>query len=67
MKGIELSEAYFIAIGFPMLRKEFGDYIDCMAAGLVGVGSEYFGFDECLSRDYDWGPGFCLWLTLKDY
>jgi len=67
MKGLELSEHYFEEVGIPMIRDKFSDYKDRIAAGLVGDGSECFGFDDDISRDHDWGPSFCLWLTLQDY
>lgn len=67
MKGLELSEQYFDEVGFPMLKRLFGNRVERIAAGLVGDGSECFGFDDLISRDHDWGPEFCVWLTQEDY
>jgi hypothetical protein len=67
MKGIELSEAYYYTHGTSMIANNFGSYADRIAVGFVGPGSECFGFDDHISRDHDWGPGFCMWLMSEDY
>lgn len=67
MKGLDLAEAYYRSIGLPMIRERFGAYEDRLAVGLAGPGSECFGFDDEISRDHDWGPAFCIWLTDDDY
>ena len=67
MRGLELSRAFFEEHGKPMLEKEFAPYKDRIAVGLVGHGSECFGFDDEISTDHDFEPGFCLWLTDEDY
>ena len=66
MKGLELSKRYFEEFGKPMLEREFGDKLSRMAVGLVGHGSECFGFDDEVSLDHDYEAGFCIWLTRKD-
>lgn len=67
MKGLFLSEEYYKKYGQPMIREYFSDYEDRIAVGLVGEGSECLGYDDELSADHDFGPGFCLWLTDADY
>lgn len=66
MQGLEVCTRYFDSVGLPMLAARFPEHIDRIAAGLVGDGSDCFGFDDAISRDHDWGPAFCLWLTAED-
>ncbi len=67
MKGLELSQKYYTECGLPTLEKHCPELLPRLAAGLVGEGSECFGFDDALSQDHDFEPGFCLWLTQEDY
>jgi hypothetical protein len=67
MKGLQLAEDYYNALGAPMTLERFSDLASRLAVGMVGPGSECFGFDDEISRDHDWGPAFCIWLTPDDY
>lgn len=67
MKGLSLAEEYYRQVGLPALKKEFPQEISRMAFGLAGEGSDCFGYDDEISRDHDWGAGFCIWLTDEDY
>lgn len=67
ISGLELSKCYYETYGKAMLKEQFPEYADRVAAGLVGHGSECLGFDDMCSKDHDFGPGFCLWLTEEDY
>lgn len=62
MNGLELSRAFFEEFGMPILKKEFPEELPLLAAGLMGSGSECFGYDDAVSRDHDFEPGFCLFL-----
>ena len=66
MNGLEIARAYFAEYGMPMLKEQFPDVLPHVAAGLFGSGSECFGFDDGLSRDHDFEPGFMLLLPGED-
>ena len=62
MKGLEISRLYFEQFGRPMLEKEFGDIMNDIAVAVCGSGSDCFGFDDEISRDHDFEPGFTVFL-----
>ena len=66
MNGLELSRAYFEAYGKPMLEEQFPQLLPYLAVGTLGSGSKCFGFDDELSRDHDFEPGFCIFLPGED-
>ncbi|MBR1757994.1 MAG: DUF4037 domain-containing protein [Lachnospiraceae bacterium] len=66
MKGLDLSKAYFETYGRPMLAEQFPELLPYLAAGLIGSGSECFGFDDDISTDHDFEPGFILFLPGED-
>lgn len=66
--GMQLAKLYWQTYGKQLLElPKFKKYKNRIASGLVGHGSECYGFDDEISRDHDFGPGFCLWLTDEDY
>lgn len=67
MKGLELARRYYEEVGKPAILRDVPKAASGIAAGLVGHGSECYGFDDELSRDHDFGPAFCIWLTDEDY
>lgn len=66
MKGLEIAREYWAEYGLPMLKDQFPEVLPYLAAGLCGSGSECFGFDDEVSRDHDFEPGFCLFLPGED-
>ncbi len=67
MKGLEISEQFYREYGRPMLAERFPALYPRVAAGLVGHGSECYGFDDAFSADHDYGADFCIWLSEEDY
>lgn len=66
MNGIDLSKKYFYDIAYPIFKKNCPEILDISSIGLVGEGSECFGLDDDISKDHDFGPGFCIWLSEDD-
>lgn len=67
MSGLWLCRSYYETYGKPMIAEKFAEYVDKIAVGLVGKGSDCFGFDDEYSKDHDYGPRFVMWVTAKTY
>lgn len=65
--GMSLCRAYYETYGKPMITEKFPSYESKIAVGLVGKGSDCFGFDDEQSRDHDFGPRFVMWATRETY
>ncbi len=66
VKGIELCEKFYTEYGEPMMREHFSQLLELVAIGIVGSGSECFGYDDEISRDHDFEPGFCIFLPSEE-
>ncbi len=67
MSGLELAKKLYTEVYRPEMERRFPEYVDRIAAGLFGRGSDCYGFDDELSRDHDWGPGFQVYITRELY
>ncbi len=67
MQGLELSREFYIQCVAPAIEERIGERSCRVAAGLSGQGSDCLGYDDEISRDHDFGPGCCLWLTDADF
>ena len=66
MTGLEIARGYYEEYGRIMLESEFADILPFLAAGFAGSGSEHYGYDDEVSRDHDFEPGFCIFLPGED-
>lgn len=66
MKGLDLSRGFYEEYGKPMLESCFPELLPYIATGFVGKGSEHFGFDDEISQDHDYEPGFCIFIPEED-
>lgn len=62
MKGLELARKFYEQHGEPMLKEQFSHILPFVAVGLIGSGSECYGYDDDVSQDHDFEPGFCIFL-----
>ena len=67
MKGLELSQRYYEAYGREMIERIDLALLARVSVGLCGEGSQCFGFDDQISQDHDFAPGFCVWLSEEDF
>lgn len=67
MKGLELSQKYYEAYGREMIERADPALFMRVSVGLCGEGSQCFGFDDQISQDHDFAPGFCVWLSDEDF
>lgn len=66
MNGIELAREYYLKFGKPMIDEKFPLLKNYIAAGICGQGSECLGYDDEISRDHDFEPGFIIFLPGED-
>ncbi len=66
MKGLEICKNFYLEYGEKMLHEQFSEYENLIAVGLVGSGSECYGYDDEISRDHDFEAGFCLFIPDED-
>lgn len=61
--NLERCKHFYEHYGVPMIRARFQEYESRIAVGMVGEGSDCFGYDDSISIDHDYGIGFCMWVS----
>jgi len=60
--GMYIAKKYYEDCFKEVLERDFADIKKYIAVGLSGSGSECYGFDDEISRDHDFEPGFTVWI-----
>lgn len=67
MRVIDICQRFYKEQGRDAIAAAFPNYVNKIAIGLVGNGSECFGYEDEQSRDHDMFVGFQLFLTAEDH
>ena len=67
MRVIDICRRFYEEQGRDAIAAAFPNYVNSIAIGLAGNGSECFGYEDEQSRDHDMFAGFQLFLTAEDY
>ncbi len=67
ISGLQLSRRFWEATANELFSGDLADVRARAAVGLVGHGSECYGFDDVQSHDHDFGARYCVWLTPADF
>lgn len=62
IKGLERAQLWWMLSIEPVVTRELPDLYPYMTAGLVGDGSDCFGFDDEISADHDTQTRVKIWL-----
>ena len=65
-KAAEKNRRFYELYVKDLIHTKFGEYENRIAVGIVGEGSDCFGYDDEISRDHDFGTGVCLWVNDED-
>lgn len=59
---IEMCREFYTQSIAPMIHTDFPEYEQQIAVGLVGEGSECFGYEDNYSKDHNFELGLCIWI-----
>lgn len=66
-KGLEICQKYYETYGKKLIDEKYASYKQYMAIGMFGYGSDCLGYDDEISKDHDFGGGFCILLPSHIY